>query len=62
MRPLQRLQIERLNVFFTDALAARDFARLKVLRDELAHRRGRSARVLAMRVELALSQPAKRAA
>ncbi|MBB4017045.1 hypothetical protein GGR16_002074 [Chelatococcus caeni] len=62
MRPLQRLQIERLELFFAEAHAQRDTARLRILRDELAERRGQRARVLAARVAIALGQSTARAA
>ncbi|ALA17188.1 MULTISPECIES: hypothetical protein [unclassified Chelatococcus] len=63
MRPLQRLKIERLELFFVEAHAQRDTARLCILRDELAERRGHRARALAARVALALGgQPMTRAA
>ena len=57
-RPLQTLKIDRLELFFVEAHAARDITRLRVLRDELAKRRGQRARALAARVSMALGRPA----
>lgn len=55
MRPLQKLQIQDLAAEYSDARALRDIERLRLLHEELACRKSRRARDLAMDTWLMLA-------